>query len=1023
MKGLVRFSVNHPVAITMLVGVIMVMGLLSLSRMGQDFIPDISFPTVTVVTNYQGASPEEVEKLVTEPVEGVCAAISGAQKVSSSSSEGVSTVTLEFEWGTDIDVASQDVREKLSMVEKYLPEDADKPAVYKFDPSQIPVMEYALSSDKYTPTQMKKAAEDIIKPRLERQEGVASVYILGVEDEQVVVDVDMAKLREQGLSLGEVINLLRAQNLNLPAGHYMIGPEEYLIRAVGEVKNPDELLQLPVGFAKSGRPVRLAEVAKVWTGIMDQRSYYGVEENPGILVIVMKQSGSNVVKVAERAKREMKALEPLLPAGIEIIETFDMSQTVQNNNRNTFDTAWQGSLLAAIILFLFLMNWRPTLVISLAIPTSIIASFIVMQWRGDTLNMMTLGGLTLAAGMLIDNAVVVIENVFRHMEEGEDRKTATVNGASEVGLAITASTLTNVVVFLPLIYSGGVVGELMKSLAITVTITMLMSLFVAVTIIPSYGAQLFRAKKTREEYGKGLSAWFRYVARAYRALLEWVLRHRILTTGVTVVLLAFSIFTYTRLGGEFMPRQDMTFVVTIEVKLPSGTPPDATKAYLEQGMRVAKTYPEVKTVALMVGSGGFASAFGMTADVNEGMLQLVMKPTSERKGKMSTETAEEIIDRFPPYFGAKVGTTNHQAEMMGGGAPVEIHIYGDDVEVLARLGQDVLDRIKGIPGVIDPDVSLELAKPETRIVIDHERAAYYGLTAYQIEAEVEAATKGKMATRMEIGGDQLDVVVRGDPVAGVDLGNLWIKSSFGTLVPLSEVATIVQGQGPTKIDRENQVRVVKVTADKSGRSLQAINADVAKAMQGFKVPAGYSWEMSGESKRMADMMTQMFWVLMAASVIIYMIMAALFESFKRPLIVMFTVPVAFMGTAFTMWLTGTVISMISLMGMLIVFGIVVNNAIVMIDLIDQMRNRGVEKYKALVDGAVLRLRPIMITAITAMAGLMPMAFSRGQGWEMRAPIGVALIGGLFTGTFVTLFIIPVVYTWFERVKVDHPTKI
>ncbi|MEO0157552.1 MAG: efflux RND transporter permease subunit, partial [candidate division WOR-3 bacterium] len=390
MRGLVRFSVDHPVTITMLVGILVVMGMLSLSRMGQDLMPDISFPTVTVVTQYEGASPEEVEKLVTQPVEGACALISGVQKVSSTSAEGVSTVTLEFEWGTDIDVASQDVREKLGMIEKYLPEEAERPAVYKFDPSMMPAIEYALYSDKFTQTQLKKLSEDLIKPRLERQEGVASVLILGVEDEEIIIDVDMAKLHELGLSLGELINVLRGQNLNLPAGHYMIGPREYLIRAVGEVSEPQELLDVPVGFTKDGRPVRLSEVARVWTGLREKRGYYEIEGKPGVLLIVQKQSGSNTVQVADRVKREMGAIKPLLPQGIETAIVMDFSEAVKANNKNTFDTAWQGMLLAALIVFLFLFNWRPTLVISLAIPLSVFATFIVLHLRGDTLNMMTL---------------------------------------------------------------------------------------------------------------------------------------------------------------------------------------------------------------------------------------------------------------------------------------------------------------------------------------------------------------------------------------------------------------------------------------------------------------------------------------------------------------------------------------------------------------------------------------------------------------------------------------------------------
>jgi len=1009
MRSLVRFSVNHPVTITMFVGIAVVMGILSLSRMGQDLMPDISFPTVTVVTRYEGASPEEVEKLVTMPVEGACALVSGVKKVSSSSAEGVSTVTVEFEWGKDIDVAAQDVRERLGMIEKFLPEEAERPAIYKFDPSMMPALEYALYSDKFTQTQLKKFAEDNIKPRLERLEGVASVLITGVEDEEIIVDVDMAKLHDLGLSLGEVVNVLRAQNLNLPAGHYIVGPKEYLIRAVGEVKKPQDLLDVPVGFTKSGRPVRLSEVARVWTGIREQRGYYEAEGKPGVMLIIQKQSGSNTVQVADRVKKEMEAIKSTIPQGMETAIVMDMSESIKANNKNTFDTAWQGMLLAALVVFLFLFNWRPTLVISLAIPLSVFATFIVLHWRGDTLNMMTLGGITLAVGMLVDNAVVVIENMFRHAEMGKPSSQAAIDGASEVGLAITASTLTNIVVFLPLVYSGGVVGEIMKSLAFTVVITMLMSLVVAVTIIPSYAAKLFRTEKKSR-----LAGWFNPVSRTYRFLLELTLKHRITASIAILVLVAISALVFLRLGGEFLPMMDMRFL-PIEVELPPGTPADATMTYIASGARIAKEYPEVKMVSTMVGSGGFMSAMGATADVNQGTLFLIMKPPEQRK-RYSTQVAHEIIQRMPPYYGAKVSLSNYQSQMLGGGMPVEIHIYGPDVSVLSKLGEEVVNRIKDIPGIINPDVSVELAKPEIKVNVDKERAAYYGLTAYQIVSEIEALTLGKVASRMEVSGDQLNIVVRADSLDRTRLENAWIKSPTGALVPLSEVASLEFGTGPTRIDRENQVRFTKVTADKEGRSLQEVNRDVMKALSGFKTPPGYSWEIAGESQRMAEMMRQMLWVILAAVILTYMIMAALFESFKRPLVVMFTIPLAFIGSAFALWFAGMTLSMVSLMGLLIVFGVVVNNAIVMIDLIDQLRARGTEAYKAVVEGAVLRLRPILITALTTIFGLAPMAFLRTRGWEMRAPIAIALMGGLTTGTFVTLLVIPVVYTWFEGIR-------
>ncbi len=1003
MRWLPKFSVDHPVTMTMFIGIVVVMGFLSLSRLGQEMMPDISYPAVTVVTQYEGASPEEVERLITEPIEEAVSMISGVERVYSVSSEGKSTVTVEFEWGSDVDAKAQDVREKIGLVEDYLPEDAKRPIVFKFSTGQLPVYEFGMVSDSLSPLELKKLAEDEIKPRLERLEGVAAVEVSGVDDKEVIVDVDVEKLRGLGLGLGDVIMTLRAQNLNLPAGQYRIGPTRYLLRAKGEVKDLESLLETPVGFTQGGRPVRLEEVAKVYTGIRERKSLYYLDDEPGVLVMVLKQSKANAVKVSDRVKAKLAELKPLLPPSVRMDEVFDQSYLTKHMNRNTWNTAWQGGLLAIIVVFLFLVSWRPALTIAVTIPLSIIATFIVLHFRGDTLNMTTLGGIMIAVGMLVDNAVVVVENIFRHMEEGEPRREAAIKGASEVGLAITASTVTNIIVFLPLVYAGGIVGQFMKSLAITVTTVLLASLFMALTVTPMIAGHTFKEGVRR-------SYWFEPVRRWYTRALEWVLSHRLITSLGVLALLALSLFTFSKLGGEFMPKTDMRYAV-LQVEMPKGVPFEDAENYFRSVAKVLRQAPEVQNVSVMYGPVGLSSFFGG----EEAGLFYMKLIEPERRERSKTQIIGWALGVIPKYKGAVYKELDMRSEITGGGRDIEIKVFGPDLKTLRALAERVKAELEKMPGVANVDVSLKEANPELVVKVDKDLAAYHGLTAFHVEQELEALNKGRFATRIDVNGERLDVVVRGSE-RNPDLRNAWVKSPAGFFVPLTEIAKIEEGLGPVAIERENQTRMVAVTADNVSGSLLQKYRMIRKALSGMKFPQGYTWDIGGQMEEMIDMMKTMSWVILAAIMIIYMVLASLFESFRRPFYVMFTVPLAFMGASFAMYLTKTTISMISIMGLLILFGVVVNNAIVMIDLIDQLRKEGLHPYEALVKGASYRVRPVLITALTTMIGLLPSAVLHTTGYEMRAPMSIALIGGLFTGTFITLFVIPMVYMTFERIK-------
>jgi len=1017
---MIRFSVRRPIAISMLIGVLVVMGLVSLQKLGLDLLPELSFPSVSVVTTYPGVSPEDIEEMITKPVEEAVATVSGVKKLTSMSMEGLSVVTVEFNWGKNLDFAAQDIRDKLGLIEGYLPEDASKPLVVKFDISMMPIMEGYASYRGMSPEDVRKFVKDHVKPRLERIDGVASVTVSGGREKEIWVEIDRGKLENFGLSLQDVVTFLQLHNLNLPAGHIVEGSKEYLLRAVGEFKEPSDINDVAVGYTKTGTPVFVRDVGRVIETLSERRNYVTQDGKETVFFDVYKQSGTNTVKVLNKVNEELKRIKADFP-DFEPVVVSDQAKFIKRATGRTTNNALVGALLAALMIFFFLRNWRPTLVAALAIPLSVIITFIVIYFAGYTLNIMTLGGIALGVGMLVDNAVVVIENIFRHLEEGEDKMKAAINGTREVGTAISASTFTNIIVFLPVIFVGGIVAKVTHELAVTVAATLLASLFVAVTIIPAL-ARVFFKERTKEAYVKAFGeVWFNPVRRFYERILRSVLRHRLFAVSAAVILFVVSILLIPKVGVEFMPQIDRDFGM-IRVTLPPGTDLDETLNYMLQLEDIAKRDPDVKIVGSIMGElqeAELASFMGGTG-VNSGMLYVVFVDKKFRN-RPSYETINEIVAKAPSYKDAKVEVLDisKMAFLGFGEKPINIKIYGKDLNTLKELAMRIKDRIEDTPGLVSPSISLEEAKPEILIKIDRKKAAYYGLTPVQVETELQAGLLGKVATRIRIKGEEINTRVKleEDQTEFIeDIKSLSIKTPLGTRVPLKEIANISYGLGPIRIDRENQVRTVAVGANAAGRTTGEVIRDLKKKLAGFALPPGYTMAFKGEWENIQDMLKSMAFAIMAAVLLIYMVMAAQFESFKDPFIVMFTMPLAIIGVVFFFLVTRTSISLPSLMGTLILVGIVVNNAIVMIDYIKKLRGRGLPGLEAVVKGAQVRLRPILITSLTTILGMVPMALSRSEGSEMRAPMAIAVIGGLLTSTFLTLFVIPTLYTFFERIK-------
>ncbi|MEO0238862.1 MAG: efflux RND transporter permease subunit [candidate division WOR-3 bacterium] len=1016
---MIKFSVRHPVTILMFIGVLLVLGAVSLSRMGLDLLPQMTYPAVTVVTRYENVAPEDIEQLVTKPIESVVSTVSGVKKVTSQSLEGISLVIVEFEWGTNLDFAAQEVRDKIGLIERYLPQDVQKPIVFKFDASMMPVARYVATSDRYTLTQLKKLLEDDIAPYLERVEGVATVDVLGGRDIEYWVEVDIPKLIEAGVSFSQISQMLQLNNFNFPSGKVDIRQKTLLIRTIGEYGGVKDLENQVVGFRKNGLPVFLKDIAKVYSTESERLGFAKSFKNEAIIVSVYKRSGANTVQVVQRVDKAISRLSKWYK-DIKLEKGFDQSRFITKSASETINSGIIGAILAALMIFLFLIDLRPTVIISLAIPFSVIISFTILYFLGYSLNMMTLAGISLGVGMLVDAAVVVVENIFRHEELGEDRYSAAISGTEEVWTAISASTLTNIVVFLPLIYIGGLIGQFTKPLAVTVTITLLVSLLVAVTIIPvitsSYITQTVALKEMRKRY------WFTPIREFYQKLLtNFVLPKRGLVLIGTIVLFLASIPLLKFIDKEFLPPMDMGTAV-ISIELPPATNLKETEHYVDQIIDIAKEYPEVQRVMATGGSSETGMMFGTSQGSNSATLLIRLVDASKRK-KSAMQIANEILEKAPVYQGATVKSMDLVNILVFGGAgkPVEISLYGEDLEELSSLANRVAEEIGKIKGITGVEISLKKAKPELRMNILRDKAAYFGLTPIQIQRELQIALQGMTTTKLRLRGKDYNLVLKADTTyLKENVEKLYyfpILTPTGAVIPLKEIADFSYDYGPVQIDHENQSRVIKVLADIQGRKKSEVFTEIRDRLFKLSLPEGYSLQIKGEFEQVQDMIKNLGISILAAIVLVYMILAAQLESLKDPIIIMLTIPLAFIGVVLALWISGTTISVSSMVGALILVGVVVNQAIVMLTFYKELREKGVDPLEAVIQGSVVRLRPVLITNLTTIFGLIPMALSgHTEGGALRQPLAVAMIGGLTASTIMTFFVVPVIYAYFEKIK-------
>lgn len=1023
-----EFSVRRKVTASMIAMILVVIGLIAFSRLGLDFFPDLEYPTVSVITTYRGASSEDIEKTITQPLEQVVSSVSGVKKVTSQSSEGVSVLMVEFEWGTNLDFAAQDIRDQIGLYRNFLPTNASNPLVVKFNLSQFPVIFYGITANSgYSTYELKKMLEDEVKPRLERLDGVASAAVFSTDEREIRVEIDKNALVSYNLALDRVLMALAAENINTPAGHVVERHEDLIVRALGEFRSIDDVREVVVGLSQRGEPIYLKDIAEVKDTFKETRSVARVQEQQGVYLVVNKRSGANTAIVGNAVKKEISRIQATLPANINFYIALDQAKMINMVASNTSRNALVGAFLAVVMIFFFLRNWRPTLIIAIAIPLSVITTFAALYAAGYTLNLMTLGGLALGVGMLVDNAIVVIENTFRHIEEGKLVEEAAVVGASEVGMAITASTLTTIIVFLPVVFAGGITGKLTQPLALTIVFALLSSLFVALTLVPLFSSLLFkvRSKKVTAEECAVKEPHFSAARVFYRRLLTAALRKRKSVLGLAAVLFVVSLITMFFMGAEFMPQSDQNFLM-LRVKFPVGTSLEETNRVLSQVEKLLREQPEVKLVSAQAGSraeedpADMASGMGITG-THEGMLMVRLVKRSERK-YTDIEILERVRKMLPRLENFEFEQINMEAAMIGGGAaPVEIKIFGKDLEVLREIGDTIVKRISDVEGLRDLTHSLAQGKPEYQFAIDRERASRLGLSVAQVSSTVQAATQGTVVGRYRDGSDEVNIRVimaRQYRDSLEEIRKTPIMSPVGKMIYLEQIADWQRGEGPIQITRENQMRKISVMANISGRDLGSIMKDIKTRLGGMEkqLPPGYFLEYSGSYEQMIEAFKILAAALALAVLLVYMVMASQFENFLHPFVIMFTIPLAIIGVIFGLLIGGKPVSFPALIGVVILAGIAVNNGIVMVDYINQLVRRGLDIREAIIRGAVTRLRAVLLTALTTILGMMPMAVARGSGSEFRSPMAVAVVGGLIATTLLTLFIIPIVYSIFNRVS-------
>lgn len=1023
-----HFAVRRPVLTVMAALIVIIIGGVALSRLPIDLMPDITYPTLSISTSYQNASPEEVEELITRVIEEAMSAVPGVEEVTSVSIEGTSRVRVNFAWGTDLDAAAGDVRDRLDRVLPRLPADAERPRLRKFDLAAFPILILGVATH-LDPIQIRKVIDHQVKHRIERIPGVASLDVRGGLDREIHVNLNAEKMKALGLPVDRILTRIKSENINLPAGTIEEGQLEVTIRTPGIYNNLEELKSTVVAI-REGVPIELREIANVEDSWERVTRIVRVNGQPGVRMSVNKQSGKNTVEVARGVLAEIERINRDIPQ-LEIVPIIDTSDYIQRSITNVGTTILYGGVLAVFVLLFFLKHIPSTAIVATTIPISIVATFALMYFSGGTLNLMTLGGLALGVGMLVDNAIVVLENIYRLREVGKNPKSAAVEGSGEVAAAVVASTLTTLVVFLPLIFVRGMSGVMFKQLSLVVCFALACSLAVALTLVPMLSSRIRASvrsspagKSTALQFTLGSGRIFTGVENTYKDMLRFALNHRLLVLGTTLLAFIGCLRLIPFVGVELMPATDEG-EVRVSAEMAVGT----RLAVMDNAFKkietvVYKEVPEMKNSVTFLGGSSWRASGG-----NRGEIRIALKPVEERQ-RSSNAVAADLRRKLSGMPGVNIRTRSGQGLFLlrigsGGTDRVQVEVRGHDLATADALGRRVEGAIRDVDGITDTRVSRETGTPEELVLIDRQKAADMKLTVSKIANTLQTVLSGSSAGYYREGGSEYRIRVKlekAEKKALREILDLPITNSEGDPVVLRNVVSMQPRRGPVVIERKDQERVIYITANTAGRDMGSVITDIRKNLQAVPVPKDFSVLLAGDYEEQQKAFGELTMSFVLALVLVYMVMASLYESLKYPFVVLFSVPLAAMGVILMLLLTETTFNIQSYIGCIMLGGIVVNNAILLVDHINLLRRRdGFAVQEAIQEAGRRRLRPILMTAATTILAMTPLAIGIGEGGEAQAPMARAIIGGLLSSNLITLLVIPTIYALMERKKIKQET--
>ncbi len=1054
MRRLIEIATERRVTIVMMMVAIVLFGMVSLGRLKLNLLPDISYPTLTVRAELTGAAPVEIENLLSKPIEEAVGVVRNVRLVRSVSRSGQSDVTIEFLWGTDMDIAGVDIREKLDIL--LLPLEASRPLLLRFDPSSEPIVRLGLlykedAADAAGESEsrlkaLRRLAEDRIKPDIEAEEGTAAVKVSGGLEDEIQIRVDQQKLSQLGISIEQIASRIRAENVNLSGGRLEEGNQRFLVRTVNEFQNVDEFRDAIIANV-AGRPVYLRDVATVERGYKDREAITRVNGRESVELAIYKEGDANTVQVANRVKQRLESVRESLPDDMELVEIYDQSKFISAAVDDVRTAAVLGGLIAIFVLYGFLRDSRATTTVAIAIPVSVIGTFLLMYMNDISLNIMSLGGIALAVGMLVDNSIVVLENIVRKREQGLSIVQAAKIGTTEVSSAVVASTLTTIAVFFPMVFISGVAGQLFSDQALTVTFALVFSLIVALTLIPMLASLGARSRYDDGNYDPPnwftrvvafvvrifgfvffairklfwvilwiptwlLQRFYKIVAGIYPGLLSWSLANRGIVIVIAVVMFGATMSLVPRLGTELIPQFSQG-EFSVDLRLPPGMPLAETDRAIQTAQRAATDIDAVTLTYSVAGTGNRLDANPVDAGDNSGTLSITLADGSGRDAEdqaMSAMRAE--LGRLPG-----VQYEFKRPALLSFESPLQIEISGHDLESLASVSQSIVEAMSASDRFTDIKTTIEQGNPEIQIVFDQERAAKLGLAVRDIANRVVANVRGELATRYTWRDKKIDVLVRSVDTRQSsieEIRSLLVNPASKRPVTLDAVADVSVASGPSEIRRVAQERVALITANVAYGDLGTAAAEADDIVASVVMPNGISAMVSGQSEEMEESFQSMQFALALAVFLVYLVMASQFESLIHPLVILFTIPLALIGAVLALFVTGTTLNIVAFIGIIMLAGIVVNNAIVLVDLINQLKAEGKQRIDAIMEAGSARLRPILMTSLTTALGLLPMALGFGEGSEVRTPMAITVIGGLTVSTFLTLLVIPVVYSLMDR---------